>query len=613
MFIVPDSIERRVGAEEAAIQSRLRQPVPLATETTLQEVYGAVEADVAHVIADTYDLAEPDVVIDDIPGHLDHMDIAVPMFPYARAARTSPTVIGQVVGSSLGPVLPMGIDSVETTGPYVNMRLDRPQLFDAGLREVLTQGSAYGKGNVQHGKTVFIDYSSPNIAKHLGIQHIPTTIVGESLARINEAEGAHVVRANYLGDFGTPFGKILVGIDRYGDPVELAADLVGQMHTLYVRVNREVKTDPELSEAVRDASARLENSDPEAMRVWEAAREANIAENDALYERLGIHFDTTAGESYFANSGQELIDELLDQGIAVEENGVVVIPASDDTDPLVLRRSDGSTLYGTRDLAALRYRVERYNPDIIKYVVGAEQSGHFASVFAVAALSRIIKSRDQVEHVKLGLFADQTGRKLSSRSGATDAFADLVDNAIATAHDSLTERYTDQPERLADVPELARKLGIAAIMYSVLRREASSNTVITPDLGVTREAGTAGYLQYTHARANSIVERAGLSDNELLDGELAFTTDAEWRVARAIMAFPDSVARAAETNGPHYIAKALEDLAGAFSTMYQARDISILSAEDPNIRRSRVALTRSVQVVLQNGLQLLNIEAPDRI
>ena len=620
MSQVPETISTQVHDEEAAVVARLLANGHAESTRSYMsngvDVYAGLEAALDEAVAATYrDVVNvPELTITPPPDHIKEMDLAVTTFPLARLVHAQPAAISNALAAALLEHRPAYIETVKANGPYVNIQLDRPRVYDSVLRDAISNGEHYGHSTLAQGQVVQVDYSSPNIAKKLGLQHAPTTIVGEALARINEAVGADVIRTNHLGDYGTPFGKVLVGIERYGDPLKLAADPVGHMHELYVRINKEAKTDPSLNDEARQAFARLEQGDPATVRLWEELRAANINENNKLYERLGIKFDTTVGESYFTESAQEIVEELLESGIAHQtEDGVVVVPAANAAGiPLVLRKSDGTTLYATRDLAALRYRMQAYGPDRIKYVVGAEQAGQLESMFTIAALAQIIPDRARVEHIKLGLLADKSGRKLSSRNGTTVTLEEVLDTASAAAARNLQERYASQPERLATIPKLAEALGIGAVAYSILRNDPASNTILGEETGATRDAGTAGYLQYTHARAGSVVRRSELKDHELLSAPLSFTSAEEWAVAQAIMAFPRSVIKAADTNGPHNIARALEAVAGKFSTLYQSSDAPILTAEG-ELRRSRVALARAVQIVLHNGLALLNIASPEQI
>lgn len=614
---LPESILSQVAAEELAVQTRIAESEaierPHPTGTIVDESLQVSLGESIHEVYGTPIEAVPELPLSDPPAHIgEAFDVAAGMFPLARVVRKSPADISGEVADKIQSAPRPYLAAVRATGPYVNMQLDRPTLYDQVIREAVSQGDAYGHSDSLAGSTVFIDYSSPNIAKRLGLQHAPTTFVGEALARINEAAGANVVRANHLGDFGTPFGKVLVGLERYGDPERLARDPVGHMHELYVRINDEAKDDDNLNEAARAAFAELERGDPRRLAQWEQLRAANILENEQLYARLGIHFDTTVGESFFADPAQDIVEELLDRGIAEENDGVVLVPAErTGSIPLVLRKSDGATLYGTRDLAALRYRTQTYHPDRIKYVVGAEQAGQLAGVFAVAEQAGLI-APGQAQHVKLGLLANPGGKKMSSRMGMTATFEGVLDDAVATAAQSLVERYADQPERAADIPRLAEALGIGAVAYTILRKDPGADTELSADAGAARDAGTAGYLQYTHARAGSVVRKSEMSDDELLSGPLSFAAPQEWAVARAVMEYPVEVARAARSDGPHHVARSLETLAGEFSRLYQS-DVSILGAPTQELRRSRVAAARAVQIVLRNGLELLTVEAPDQI
>lgn len=611
MLHTPESIQHAIDTDLERLRSKPHVE-PLSYSYTLD----GVTSEVRGLYADTFpgiELPELDVVA---PPKGIEADLAAPAFTLSRLLRKAPAAIaGEVVAHS-DPAGTETIAQVEQIGPYVNVGLNREAVFSSVVDEANRLNEAYGNSNTMRDETHIIDYSSPNGSKLMGFQHTRTTFVGEANARIQEANGAKVVRTNYFGDFGKPTGKILLAIEKYGLDLD-GSDPVRDMNDLYVRISRETKDDPVLNAEADLFAARLEEGDPEVVRIWEKIRGLSIEENDRLYQKLGINFDTTVGESHFVEGAHEIADDLLRRGIAIEDDGAVIVPAQTIKDAtgeknaeiLMLRNSRGKTTYGARDLAAIRYRIETYGATSIEYVVGAEQGGYLSAVFAVAGLSGIAKGVG-LHHTELGLLLNSAGKKMSSRDGSALPLIDQMDEEYTKSLSAIRAKGTIVDEE--EQRKLAEALGYGNIVYPIVSKDPSTNIALGGDISQFSEAGSAGYVQYSHARAASVVRESGVDSLGLVRARLdTAPTEAEWRLTKTLMNFPAAVRAAGTEYSPAHIASSIEEIASAFNTFYQLD--SIRSAPTPERRVARLALTNAVRVALRNGLNLLNVGAPQKM
>lgn len=617
MFTTPENIAHSVASN---IEQVLDKPLP----TVGSEPYAmqAVGDEVDHQTRLAYSDIEAGTILLDLdePPKGVNADVAAAMFPLAKVLRLPPNIIAETVAKSIADdSTARFIDSAEAVGPYVNVSLDRPNTIGRVLSDVF-DSPAYGTNSSATGETHVLDYSAPNIAKKLGVQHLPTTIVGESLARISEANGARAVSINHLGDFGTPFGKVLLGVEKYGFDFD-SADPIGQMHEIYVRIHAESKEDPETAAAAREKFMLLEKGDHELVALWSRLRELNVDENEQMYKELGIKFDATIGESYYVEAAQAITDRLLKAGIArVDEEGVVFVPGEtimeylDDgrrIGNIVLRKRDGSTLYATRDLAAIEHRVREFEPAMIEYIVGSEQSEHFAAVFAIAGMSGIVRPETRLVHTKIGMLSGVSGKKLSSRDGTTQTMSNIMEDAYYAALASIQQRgkISDPDAQSA----LARVIANGAVAYPILKKDPSANTAFRDEADRAREARIAGSIQYTHARAAHILASEGAPTlDEMRQSRIDDPiTDTEWRLVRAVMNYPAAVKKAGEDRSPSYVAGSVAEVAAAFNAFYEADSIRGAATRERMV--ARTALTQAAQITLHAGLELLNINAPREV
>jgi arginyl-tRNA synthetase len=550
------------------------------------------------------------------PPSPDMGDLALPCFTLARSLRKSPAQIAQDLVRAVE--LPPGIREARAAGPYLNFLLDRPAGFERVLRAVHRLGPAYGRGTQGAGKTVVLEFSSPNIAKHLAIHHLPSAAIGMALYRLYGELGYRCVRINFLGDWGTGFGRLIAAAERYGVE-EPAALTVTDLQDLYVRYSTEAEDNEELQQAARDAGRRLEEGDPHAVALWEAFKAVSLAEFERVYSVLGIEFDLYLPESSYRDKLAPVVERLRRDGIAVESQGALIVPLEEEgLPPCMVRRSDGASLYATRDIAAAEHRWEQYHFDRSIYVVGGEQTLYFQQLKAV--LRRMGDDwADRMEHVSFGMikFRDpETGelRLGSTRSGDVVLLEDVLAEALQRARAKVAENR-DRFEEGADLEALAAQIGIGAVIFSDLSVRRTRDVVFDWDRMLDFEGDTGPYVQYAHARLCSILRKAGREVSEDADAA-RLALEEEWVLLRHLERFPRAVERATAENEPSVIAGYLLELCADFSSYYSAgmREPQLrVLCPDEATRAARLLLVDAARHVIRKGLALLGIAAPERM
>ena len=529
-------------------------------------------------------------------------DFAVAVFPAAKRLGEAPPAIAAKVAGAFAPG--GALAGAAATGPFVNFRADRAAAFRWILDATLGAGSLIPR-DLGAGKTVCIDFSSPNISKHLAYHHIRSTVIGHALVEIHRALGYRVVGINHLGDWGTTHGMLLAAFATWGapDPLDITA-----LNALYVRYREAMKEDASLEGEARRWFKRLEDGDPEARRLWQLFRDVSWSEFQAAYDQMGIRFDEVRGESAYEADMPGVIEMLRDKGLTSESQGALVVEIPGDKTPMLLRTKDGTTLYATRDLAAALYRWNTYHFDRSLYVVDRGQGFHFKQLFKTLEMAGY-EWASRCQHVPFGLVR-LGGKKTGTRGGNVV----LLKEVFAEAAEGIKERIKDHegwdPTALE---ETARQVGVDAVVFANLAPQRERDVDFDWDKVLAIDGDSGPYLQYSHARCASILRKAG----EAVDANAPverLTTDAEWAVARRLLELGDTVVRAAGPCEPHVIAHYLLELAGEFSRWYSAgnadKALRVLS-DDPDTRRARLALTASVKVALARGLGLLGLRAPD--
>ena len=550
----------------------------------------------------------------EVPPNADMGDYALPCFVLAKQMRKPPAAIAQGLAEQFRPS--RHVISCKAAGPYLNFSVDRPAMMALVLDAVRSAADNYGHSDAGAGSTIVIDYSSPNIAKHLAVHHVRSVSIGRALRNIFEALGCRVVTVNHLGDWGTSFGKLIVAFERYDD-LDAQTATVSDLQDAYVRFSREAEEAPELEDDARAAFQRLENGDPAAQALWRRFKDVSLAEFERMYETLGATFDAYTPESFYLPMVDECLARMEAAGITEISEGAVVLRLDDyDLPPVMLCKSDGATLYITRDICAAEYRVNTYAADNIIYVVGGEQKLHFQQLRGALALMGH-EWADRVEHVDFGLikFRDpETGeaRKGSTRKGEVILLQDVLDEARERARAKINENL-DRMAQGADVAELAAQVGIGAVVFGDLAVKRSKDVVFDWDRMLDFEGDTGPYVQYAHARLCSILRKAGCDVDPQADCGLLVLPE-EWALVRLIEDFPARIGAAAQQREPSVITNYLLDLCACFSTYYSAgmrEPGRRVLCEDAALKAARLLLVDAARHTIGNGLALLGVAAPE--
>jgi arginyl-tRNA synthetase len=538
-------------------------------------------------------------------------DYAVPMFPFAKILRNAPQRIAQQVVDAFEPA--GGLASAEAAGPYVNFRADRVAFTRSLLGEIAERGDAYGHAAGPAGKTIVVDYSSPNISKHLAYHHIRSTMIGHALCNIHRALGWKVVGFNFVGDWGTTHGMLLAAWETWGEAegVDLAEDGVTKLNELYVRFRAAMKEDPALEDVARDWFSRLEQGDALARERWTRFREISLAEFEEVYARLGVTFEAEFGESFYEDRMEPVIAGLEAKGLTSISDGALVVDLEDQKmPPCLLRKQDGATLYATRDIASAVHRYEEYAFDRAVYVVDKGQSLHFKQWFAVVDKAQY-PFAGHLEHVAFGQIRFG-GRKTSTRGGNVVLLHEVLQSAADEIDAVIAEKNPDMDAERRH--EVARQVGYGAVVFADLSRERARDVEFDWDRLLSFEGDTGPYCQYQHARIASIIRKGGV-DTAGADLSL-LTTEAEWQVVLLLSELGGKIEHAGARNEPHWVAGYALDLCRAFSTWYSQgnKDASLkVNCDDAETARARLALAQAVQQTLRNALELIGLAAPEEM
>ncbi len=552
----------------------------------------------------------------EVPPDPDMGDYALPCFVLAQEWKKSPVDIAAELAEQFKPT--DGLSGASAEGPYLNFHVNRSRMAEQLLGHIHEHGDAYGTRTRDNEPTIVIDYSSPNIAKHLGVHHLRSAIIGRSLYRIFESLGYNCVGINHLGDWGTSFGKLIVACERY-DELDPETATVTDLQEAYVRFSREAEENPELEDAARKAFRRLENGDPEARKLWETFKEVSLAEFERIYEMLGIEFDHYTPESFYLDRTSDVLERLQDQNIAVESEDALIVPMDEeDMPPMMLRKRDETTLYATRDICAAEYRWQEYEFAHCLYVVGGEQKLHFDQLREV--LSKLGHTwANRIEHINFGLLKfldEETGkaRTGSTRKGDMVLLEDVLTNGIDKARTKLQDNL-DRLDTDTDLDELASQVGIGAVVFSDLCVNRERDVIFDWDRMLDFEGDTGPYVQYAHARLCSILRKADSPVDPTADCEL-LTLPEEWDLIRKLEDYPERVEKAAHKRQPSVVANYLIELCSKFSTYYSAGmhepDRRVLCPDEAT-QAARLLLVDGVRHVIRNGLHLLGVDAPERM
>ena len=506
-------------------------------------------------------------------------------------------------------------EKVEAASPgFVNFYVSK-EATAKELQEIVKAGNKWGKAKQPKKDTVIVEYSAPNVAKPMHIGHLRSTIIGDALANLYEFLGYKVVRWNYIGDWGTQFGKLTAAYKLWGNKKKLEASPIETMLELYVRFHEEAKKDPGLEKIGQEEFKKLEEGNKESKKLWEWFRRESLKDFSRLYKVLDVKFDITAGESFYEKALKPLIERLIESGIARESEGALIIPLDKEgLPPALVRKSDGATLYLTRDIANLEYRLSKYKPSRILYVVANEQALHFSQLFAVARIMELTSA--EVEHIKFGMVLGPDGKKLSTREGKTVILDDLINEAVKLARKTVQNKNPKLSSREKD--KVASVVGVGAIKYNDLSQNRIGDITFNWEKMLSITGNSAPYLQYTYVRLRSVLRKGKVvkpafakalpAGRQVQQGR--HLSDADRRVITKLAQFPEVIRRSAEEYLPNHLANYLYALSQEINHYYETNPILKSEAK---VKTVRLNLINAVAVTLKNGLNLLGIKTLERM
>ena len=538
----------------------------------------------------------------EVPPNKDMGDFAFPCFKLAKVFRKAPNMIASELSEKIEA---KGvISNVTPLGGYINFFVNKSQLAETVIKDVLTKKEKYGHSDLGKDKTIVIDFSSPNIAKPFHIGHIRTTVIGNALYKIYDSQGYNTVRINHLGDYGTQFGKLIVAFKLWGNKEAVEANPIPELLKLYIQFHDEAEKHPEMEDEARAWFTKLENGDKEAKELWQWFRDESLKEFARVYDLLDIEFDSYNGESFYSDKMDRVIDIIKDKGLLQESQGTNIVDLEEyNMPPALITKNDGSTLYMTRDLAAALYRKENYDFEKCIYVVGSQQSLHFQQLFKVLELVGFEWAKDMV-HVPFGMVALEEGT-MSTRKGRVVFLEDVLKQAIEKTKETMLAK---NPNAL-NVDEIAKQVGVGAVVFQELSNSRIKDYTFSWSTTLSFEGETGPYVQYTHARCCAVLRKAEEEVTTDINYELLNDVDSA-EVLKVIASFNKTILNAMRKNEPHIITRFVLDLAQAFNKFYH--DNSIL-VEDAELRKARLALVCATRQALENGLKLLGMQAPERM
>lgn len=556
---------------------------------------------IASELAKVIDSLDQDAILNllEQPKSSDLGDIAFPAFSLAKVERKAPQAIAADIAEKIDQ---SAFDKVVATGPYVNFFLDKSKISDHVIKSVITAGADYGQQDEGHGQNVTIDLSSPNIAKPFSVGHLRSTVIGDALSNLYRKMGYNTIKINHLGDWGKQFGLLMVAYKKWGSKEAVGANPINELLKLYVRINAEIEHNPELDEEGRKWFKKLEDGDPEATELWQWFRDESLVEFNRIYKLLDVEFDSLNGEAFYNDKMDEGVQILEDKGLLKESKGASIVDLDDvNLPPAMIKKSDGATLYITRDIATAMYRARTYNFVKNIYAVGQEQSNHFRQLKAVLKKMGFDWSDDMV-HVDFGLVT-KNRQKLSTRKGNIILLEPTLQEAISRAKAQIEEK---NPE-LENKEEVAHAVGVGAVKFYDLKTDRRNGYDFDLEAMVSFEGETGPYVQYAYARIQSILRKANFTPST--DTTYNLNDPESWEIIKLLQDFSRIIKRAAENYDPSLIAKYAISLAQAFNKYYAHTRILDESPE----RESRLALSYSTAVVLKEALRLLGVQAPEKM
>ena len=542
------------------------------------------------------------IALIEVPPNKEMGDYAFPCFKLAKVFRKSPNMIAADLAESIEAK--GEISKVIPLGGYVNFFVNKSQLAESVIKDVLTKKENYGHSDLGQDKAVVIDFSSPNIAKPFHIGHIRTTVIGNALYKIYDSQGYNVVRVNHLGDYGTQFGKLIVAFKLWGNKEAVEANPIPELLKLYIQFHEEAEKKPEMEDEARAWFTKLENGDEEAKALWQWFRDESLKEFARVYDLLDIEFDSYAGESFYSDKMDVVIEKIKEKGLLKQSQGTNVVDLEEyNMPPALITKNDGSTLYMTRDLAAAIYRKNTYDFEKCIYVVGSLQSLHFQQLFKVLELMGFEWAKDLI-HVPFGMVALEEGT-MSTRKGRVVFLEDVLKQAIEKTRETVLSKNPNAK----NVDEIAKQVGVGAVVFQELSNSRIKDYTFSWERTLSFEGETGPYVQYTHARCCAVLRKANEEVSTDINYELLSDGDAA-EVLKVIGSFNKSIVSAMRRNEPHIVTRFVLDLAQAFNKFYHDNPILV---EDEELRKARLALVAATRQTLENGLNILGMHAPERM
>ncbi|HIH9990897.1 TPA: arginine--tRNA ligase [Clostridium botulinum] len=537
----------------------------------------------------------------EIPPKKEMGDYAFPCFQLAKTFRKAPNLIAEELKEKINK---KGFEKVVTVGPYLNFFVDKTILIKDVLEKVLSEKEKYGSSKVGEGKNVVVEYSSPNIAKPFHIGHLFTTAIGNALYKILSFEGYNCIGINHLGDWGTQFGKLISAYRRWVDEEALEKDAIGELLRIYVKFHGEAEKDPELEKEARLNFKRLEEGSEEETELWNRFKDLSLKEFNKVYDMLGIKFDSLAGESFYSDKMDAVVQEIDDKGLLVDSNGAKVVMLDEyNMPPCMIKKSDGATIYATRDLAAAIYRKKTYDFHKCIYVVGTPQALHFKQVFTTLKLMGHDWA-DDCKHVGFGL-VKLANKKLSTRNGDVVFLEDLLNQSVEETLKIINEKNPN----LKNKGDVAKKLGIGAVVFTYLKNNRERDIVFDWKEILSFDGETGPYVEYSYARGKSILRKAGELTGEADYSKLS--SKEEFELAKLLGGFNDAIMNAIDKLEPAMVTRYVIEVAKAFNKFYNAH--GILNAEDNDVKLARVKLVEATCQVIKNALNLLGIDVVEEM
>lgn len=537
----------------------------------------------------------------EIPPRPDMGDFAFPCFKLSKSMKKAPNIIAL----ELKDKFPLkGFERVEVFGPYLNIFAHKAYFIKTTIENILKEGDNYGASNKGEGKNIIIEYSSPNIAKPFHVGHLFTTVIGNSLYKIFNYQGYNAIGINHLGDWGTQFGKLISAYKRWGNEEALEKEPINELFRIYVKYHEEAEQNPEFEVEGRKYFKDLEDGDSEAVYLWDRFRKLSLKEFDKLYGTLNVKFDSYAGESFYSDKMEDVIEEISEKGLLTESNGAKVVMLEEyNMPPCIIKKSDGATIYATRDLAAAMYRKKTYNFSKNIYVVGKDQTLHFKQVFTTLKLLGHQWAND-CTHVEFGLvkFAD---KKLSTRKGDVILLEELLNEAVAKTLETINVKNPT----LENKDEVAEKVGIGAIIFTYLKNYRERDIVFDWSEMLSFEGETGPYVQYTYARGKSILRKIG---NIVEDSDYSkLNSSEEYELAKTLEEFQSAINAAIDKLQPCMVTRYVIEVAKAFNKFYNSHNV--LSEEDMSVKAARINLVKATLQVIKNGLNLIGLDVVDKM